>query len=166
MTKFGRFTFKGIKLFKIEEYLDKIKESFNENIPYIHNWANAVSNLMDYLNNHDFVQNEGYNTNDESINKFISRLKINVRENDNSNFLPIHKEEMTQQVNPLEQLVQNDITVQDLLTIYYRYAPNPITLQQLQPLSKNNLNSAKAKLIDQILAHARDGTFSSYIKGC
>mgnify|MGYP001129069056 CR=1 FL=1 len=161
MTKLERNDFKGIKLDKIEEYryIDKIKESLHENIPYIHNWANAVSYLRDYLNNHDFVQNEGYNINDESINKFISRLKINERKNDNSNFLPIHKEEMTQQqVNPLEQLVQNTISVQDLISIYNRYAPTPITEQQLQVMTNGNANAAKAYLINEILSHARDGT--------
>ena len=86
----------------------------------------------DYLSDHDFVQNEGRKINDEFTNKFISRLKINERKNDISIFLSRHKEEMTQQqVNPLDQLVQDTITVQDLIKIYTRYAPNTITEQQL-----------------------------------
>ena len=114
---------------------------------------------MESLNNNDFAPNEGYKINDESINNYISRLKINERKNDNSNFLPIHKEEMTQQQeNPLEPLVQNTITVHDLLGIYNRYAPNPLTEQQLQEMTNRNESLAKAHLINQILSHARDGT--------
>ena len=94
LTKLERNDFKGIKLYIIENYIDKIKKSLNVNMPYIHNQANAVSYLIDFLNDNNFVQNEGSNINDETINSFISRLnrKINPKVFDENNFLTFNKE--------------------------------------------------------------------------
>ena len=54
---------------------------------------------------------------------------------------------MTQEqetTNPLAQLVQDTITVNDLLQIYNRYSPNPITEEEAQRASHGDVNLAKA----------------------
>ena len=47
---------------------------------------------------------------------------------------------MAQQANPLEQLVANEMTVHDLLNIYKRYAPQPLSIQDVQANSHGDEN--------------------------
>ena len=163
MTKLLQKHFIGISMKDINNYIETINEYLNERIRKGVNWASAVKNLSTYLNEHDFVQHEGIAINDNTIDDFITRI-ISENKTDDLNFLPNNKldSEMNQgeqqQVNPLQQLVQNTISVQDLLGIYNRYAPEPISEQQLQAMTQGNADLAKARLIDQILLHARDGT--------
>ena len=147
----------------INNYIETINEYLNERIRKGVNWASAVKNLSTYLNEHDFVQHEGIAINDNTIDDFITRI-ISENKTDDLNFLPNNKldsemnQEEQQPVNPLAQLVQDTISVNDLIGIYNRYAPNPITEQQLQAATHGDLNLAKAQLINQILSRARDGT--------
>ena len=167
----------------INNYIDAINQYLEIDIKQGKNWTSAVKNLSDYLNAHDFVQNEGMAINDDTIDAFIARLQ-NENNNDNDtvdaidefttkiqtennnhnlNFLPDNKldQPMTQQpqpVNPLEQLVRNTISVQNLLDIYNRYAPNPLSMAQVQQLSGNDPDAAKAHLINEILLQAHNGT--------
>ena len=119
--------------------------------------------MLNYLNAHDFLSHEGIVIDDITIDDFITRI-ISENKTDDLNFLPNNKldsemnQEGEQPVNPLAQLVQDTISVNDLIGIYNRYAPNPITEQQLQAATGGNLNLAKAQLINQILSRARDGT--------
>lgn len=62
-----------------------------------------------------------------------------------------------QQINPLEDLVAHTISVQDLLNIYNKYCPNPISLSELESITHGDENEAKAQLINEILTAARDG---------
>ncbi len=64
---------------------------------------------------------------------------------------------MTQQVNPLADFMQNTLSVQDLLNIYNKYAPQPLTIQEVQRYSNGDVNVAKTELIARFLAAARDG---------
>ena len=108
-------------------------------------------------------QHEGIVIDDITIDDFITRI-ISENKTDDLNFLPNNKldsemnQEEEQPANPLAQLVQDTIGVNDLIGIYNRYAPNPITEEQLQAATGGNLNLAKAQLINEILARARDGT--------
>lgn len=163
MTKLLQKYFKGISMKDINNYIETINEYLNERIRKGVNWASAVKNLSTYLNEHDFVQHEGIAINDNTIDDFITRI-ISENKTDDLNFLPNNKldsemnQEEQQPVNPLAQLVQDTISVNDLIGIYNRYAPNPITEQQLQASTHGDLNLAKAQLINQILSRARDGT--------
>ena len=158
--------FRGITMKDINNYIDTINIELNEHIKKGVNWPNAVKNLMEYLNAHHFVENEGITINDETIDYFINRI-ISENKTDDLNFLPDNKldSEMNQEgqpqqrpVNPLEQLVQNTITPHDLLGIYNRYAPQPLTYEQAQAANGGDENLLKANLINQILSRARDGT--------
>ncbi len=163
MTKLLQKHFIGISMKDINNYIETINEYLNERIRKGVNWASAVKNLSTYLNEHDFVQHEGIAINDNTIDDFITRI-ISENKTDDLNFLPNNKldsemnQEEQQPVNPLAQLVQDTISVNDLIGIYNRYAPNPITEQQLQAATHGDLNLAKAQLINQILSRARDGT--------
>ena len=171
MSKLTRNDFKGISMKDINNYIETINEYLNERIPKGGNWSGAVKNLSTYLNQHDFLSHEGVEINDDTIDEFITRIN-NENNNNNLNFLPSNKlvqpmsqpqlqpQPQPQPVNPLEQLVGNTITVQDLLNIYNQYAPNMLSMEQIQQLY-NNPNAAKAYLIEQILSHARDGTLVS-----
>ena len=116
---------------------------------------------MKFLNEHDYINHEGDFVSKENIIKFINRIKTE-NNNDNLNFLPDNKIEvpMTQppQANPLENLVSHQITVRDLLDIYNRYAPNPMTMEYVQQQAHGSEDVAKTYLLNQILMHARDGT--------
>ena len=153
--------FKGITMKDLNNYIEAINDYLNVNIRKGVNWQSAVKILSDFLNEHDFIHHEGQAINDDTIDAFITRIE-NENKNDNSNFLPVNKldQSMTQPqpVNPLQNLVENQIGVQDLLNIYNRYAPNPITLQQAQANSNGDVNVAKAYLINEILRHAHNGT--------
>ena len=49
------------------------------------------------------------------------------------------------------------LSVQDLLNIYNKYAPEPLTIQEVQRYSNSDVNVAKTELIARFLAAARDG---------
>lgn len=159
MSKLTPKHFKGMKMKTINNYIDTINTDLGEKLPLGASFNGAAKTLRDYLNSHDFINHEGIEINDDTIDDFITRIN-SENKNDNLNFLPTNKidNEMTQAVNPLEQLVQNTISVNDLLQIYNRYSPNPITEQQLQQSTNGNLDLAKAQLINEILLHAKDGT--------
>ena len=64
---------------------------------------------------------------------------------------------MTQEVNPLADFMQNTLSVQDLLNIYNKYAPEPLTIEEVQRYSNSDVNVVKTELISRFLAAARDG---------
>ena len=53
--------------------------------------------------------------------------------------------------------MENTLSVQDLLNIYNKYAPEPLTIQEVQRYSNSDVNVAKTELIARFLAAARDG---------
>ena len=148
---------------ELNNYIDTINQYLETDIRQGKNWASAVKNLSDYLNAHDFVQHEGMAINDDTVDAFISRIQ-NENNNHNLNFLPDNKLEvqpMAQQqpnFNPLADLLERQISVQNLLDIYNRYAPVMMSMQEVQRNSGGNPDNAKAYLIRQILTHAYDGT--------
>ena len=149
----------------INNYIESINQYLETNIRKGVNWSSAVKNLSDFLNEHDFLNHEGTEINDDTIDAFITRIETENK-NVNLNFLPVNKleEPMAQQqpqqrpVNPLEDLLERRITVQNLLDIYNRYAPRMMSMQEVQARSGGNPDTAKAYLINQILLHAYDGT--------
>ena len=120
----------------INNYIDTINIELGEKIPKSNKWKDAATNLLNYLNAHGFRSHKGITINDDTIDDFITRI-ISENKTDDLNFLPNNKldsemnQEGEQPVNPLAQLVQDTISVNDLIGIYNRYAPNPITEQQL-----------------------------------
>ncbi len=94
MTKLLQKHFIGISMKDINNYIETINEYLNERIRKGVNWASAVKNLSTYLNEHDFVQHEGIAINDETIDKFISRLmeKMTPEYFNKMNFLSFNKE--------------------------------------------------------------------------
>ena len=156
MTEFKPYYIKRItSKAALNNYIDTINEELGTELFHGANRKAAAQVLINFLNQHDFLNHEGAEINDETIDEFITRIKTE-NNNDNLNFLPNNKLEqpMTQEeqaVNPLAQLVQDTISVNDLIGIYNRYAPNPITEEQLQASTGGNLNLAKAQLINQIL---------------
>ena len=159
MSKLTPKHFRGIRAKQINIYIETINEYLNENLPLGKSLVGAIAILKDYLNDHDFVLHEGIAINDETIDEFITRIISENKTND-LNFLPNNKlvNEMTQPVNPLQNLVQDTITVENLLDIYNKYAPSPISMEQIRDAAGDDVNFAKAYLINEILAHARDGT--------
>ena len=150
---------------QLNNYIETINNFLHENIPLSTSWRGTVSTLSKYLNQYDFINHEGIKINDDTMNDFITRIK-SENKNDNFNFLPTNKidNEMTQEqetTNPLAQLVQDTISVNDLLQIYNRYSPNPITMEELRQSTHEDVNLAKAHLINEILSRARDGTLVS-----
>ena len=165
MSKLTPKYFKGMKMKTINNYIDTINTDLGEKLPLGASFNGAAKTLRDYLNSHDFINHEGIEINDDTIDDFITRIN-SENKNDNLNFLPTNKidNEMTQEqetTNPLAQLVQDTITGNDLLQIYNRYSPNPITEEELQQSAHGDVNLAKAHLINQILSRARDGTLVS-----
>ena len=76
----------------------------------------------------------------------------------NQNFSTNQMEEQQQQrINPLEAFVGNTLTVTDLLNIYNKYCPEPLTMQQVYDNSHGDEDYAKAHLIEEILRAAREG---------
>lgn len=193
-------------------------------------WRQLASSLMNFLNEYEFANNEGFVVNDETIGTFINRVKqeetedlvddvINMTGNNlkdtinignsiphntgvnmnplknytpvvfsdntddliedvanmtsnnignsiiqNSNFSQSQMQQ-PQQINPLEDLLINTISVQDLLNIYNKYCPNPISIQQVQQNSQGNQDLAKAYLLNEVLKAARDGYLVKGIGG-
>ena len=165
MSKLTSKHFKGTNKKQLNNYIETINDYLHENIPLSTSWRDAVSTLSKYLNQYDFINHEGIKIKDDTIDDFITRIK-SENKNDNLNFLPTNKidNEMTQEqetTNPLAQLVQDTISVNDLLQIYNRYSPNPITEEELRQSTHGDVNLAKAHLINQILSRARDGTLVS-----
>ena len=161
--------FKDIRMKRVNSYIKLINEALNEHIYEAATRNGAAGNLMRYLNEHDYINHEGDIINKTNIINFIERVKSgnsnneSENKNDNLNFLPDNKldQPMTQQaqpVNPLENLVSRQINVRNLLDIYNRYAPNPLTMEYVQQQSGGNQDVAKTYLLNQILIHARDGT--------
>ena len=162
MTQLKEKDFVGISLKDINNYIETINEYLGARLNKGVVWKSGVKTLRDYLNDHDFVQYEGIAINDETIDEFITRILSENKTND-LNFLPTNKldNEMTQEqqpINPLANLVQNTITVRDLLDIYNRYAPQMLTMDEAKHYSGGDQDVAKTYLIDQILRHAKDGT--------
>ncbi len=100
----------------------------------------------------------------ENINEFITPeveepiSQNSVNNSSNFNFLPVQMQSnQPQQVNPLENFIVNTVTVDDLLGIYNRYAPNMLTGDELDEISGGNTDAAKAHLLETILTAARDG---------
>lgn len=158
--------FAGINTKDINNYIETINEYLNEQLPLSQSWPTAVATLRKYLNDHDFINNEGDKINDDTIDEFITRIN-SENKIDDLNFLPTNKlvsemeqELQPQQVNPLQQLVQGTITVQDLLNIYNKYAPHPLSMETVRQSANGNEDVAKAYLINQILSQARDGTLT------
>ena len=152
--------FAGINTKDINNYIETVNEYLNEKLPKSISWPTAAATLRRYLNEHDFINNEGDKINDGTIDEFITRINSENKIND-LNFLPNNKlvnEMNQQQVNPLQQLVQGTITVQDLLNIYNKYAPQALSMEEVRQASNDSEDTAKAYLINQILSHARDGT--------
>ena len=156
--------FSGIKLKDINNFIETINTYLNAQLPPSISWQTAAATLRNYLNDHDFINHEGDQINDDTIDHFISRIN-SENKIDDLNFLPTNKlvsemdqEVPPQQVNPLQQLVQNTITVQDLLNIFNKYSSQPLSMEAVQNASSGNEDVAKAFLINQILLHARDGT--------
>ena len=83
----------------INNYIDAINQYLEIDIKQGKNWTSAVKNLSDYLNEHDFVQNEGMTINDDTIDAFIGRIQ-NENNNDNLNFLPVNKLEVQPMSKP------------------------------------------------------------------
>ena len=160
MSKLTQKNFRGLRNKQLNNYIETINEYLNEDLPLGKSVASSTNVLKSYLNYHDFVQHEGVEINDDTIDEFITRIISENKTND-LNFLPnnkLNKEMAQQQPNPLAQLVQDTISVQDLLDIYNRYAPNPLSLNQMRAAAGDDVNEAKAFLINEILTHARDGT--------
>ena len=162
MTELLEKHFIGIKLKDINNYIETINDYLGERLNKGVVWKSGVRTLRDYLNDHDFVQHEGIAINNDTIDEFITRILSENKTND-LNFLPNNKldNEMTHgehPVNPLQNLVQDTITVRDLLDIYNRYAPQMLTMDDVKRLSGSDQNLAKAHLINQILLNARNGT--------
>ena len=154
--------FTGISLNDVNNYIETINIELNETLPKSFSWPTSVATLRKYLNKHDFIHNEGEEINDDTISDFINRI-ISENKIDDLNFLPNNKlvnemDQPQQQINPLQQLVENDITVQNLLDIYNRYSPEPMTMQDVYQNSNGNEHLAKAYLINNLLTRARDGT--------
>ena len=101
MTQLHQIHFVGITVKQLNLYIETINEYLNEHISIISNWKAAVKHLSDYLNEHNFAKHEGLVINDDTIDKFISRIQ-NENNNDNLNFLPDNKLEpmTTKSVKP------------------------------------------------------------------
>ena len=130
MSKLTSKHFKGTNMKQLNNYIETINNYLHENIPLSNSWRGAISTLSKYLNQYDFINHEGIEINDGTIDDFITRIN-SENKNDNLNFLPTNKidNEMTQEqetTNPLAQLVQDTISVNDLLQIYNKYSPNPV----------------------------------------
>ena len=162
MSKLTSKHFKGTNKKQLNNYIETINDYLHENILLSASSQGAVSTLSKYLNQYDFINHEGIEINDGTIDDFITRIN-SENKNDNLNFLPTNKidNEMTQKqetTNPLSQLVQDTISVNGLLQIYNKYSPNPLTMEEAQRASHADVKLAKAYLINQILSRARDGT--------
>ena len=99
---------------QLTNYIETINDYLHENIPLSTSWRDAVSTLSKYLNQYDFINHEGIEINDDTIDDFITRIN-SENKNDNLNFLPTNKidNEMTQKqetTNPLSQLVHHQIS--------------------------------------------------------
>ena len=109
MSKLNRNNFKGLKLDKLNKYIELINEKLNVTLHESPSWQGSVSNLMKFLNENNYIQHEGLRINDKSISNFISRLNNFQNKNDNLNFLPINKmnkSKIPQLINNVSQLNQ------------------------------------------------------------
>ena len=105
MPKLTSKHFKGTNKKQLNNYIETINDYLHENIPLPASWQGTVSTLSKYLNQYDFINHEGIEINDDTIDDFITRIK-SENKNDNLNFLPTNKieNEMAQEQetsNPL-----------------------------------------------------------------
>ena len=64
---------------------------------------------------------------------------------------------LNNKMNPLEQYIGNTVSVADLVDIYNRYCPVPLSMQEVRDNSQGDENVAKAHLLQEILKAAKEG---------
>ena len=174
------------KINELRDYLEKICDTFDiKDKPTSRRKDELIEYIIDILKQHSYiglwnttyidcflniynkpqlleiVYNENiqkYYIDDQIITLIENKTNLlNNFEQNNILFSIKTMEQQNQSINPLEQLVARTITINDLLNIYNRYAPQPLSMQQLLLDSQNDQDIAKAYLLNQILSHARDG---------
>lgn len=59
MSKLNRNNFKGLKLDKLNKYIELINEKLNVTLHESPSWQGSVANLMKFLNENNYIQHEG-----------------------------------------------------------------------------------------------------------
>ena len=70
MSKLTSKHFKGTNMKQLNNYIEAINDYLHEKLPLSASWRGAVSTLSKYLNQYDFIKNEGREINDDTINDF------------------------------------------------------------------------------------------------
>ena len=71
MSKLTPKHFKGMKMKTINNYIDTINTDLGEKLPLGASFNGAAKTLRDYLNSHDFINHEGIEINDDTIDDFM-----------------------------------------------------------------------------------------------
>ena len=81
----SKFTSKHLKETnkkQLNNYIETINDYLHEKLPLSASWQCAVSTLSKYLNQYDFINHEGIEINDDTINDFITRIKSENKNDD------------------------------------------------------------------------------------
>ena len=106
----------GVQMRDINNYIDTINEYLGQNIRKGKNWRDAAKQLLIYLDEHNFVQHEGSEINDDTIDRFISRI-LEENKTINLNFLPDNKLIKPMSVKPV---LHDDPVLNEYRDVYFR----------------------------------------------
>ena len=145
------------------EYIDNLyTEDFNNEIDSPLDIAFSDSDDLFYPDGeYDFSDDLPNKTNSSRQSEIIDSVN-NSQINNNDNIIlssiKTGMQEQNEYINPLEQLIAHTITLQDLINIYNRYAPQPTTAKKALQNAKGDENKAKAQILNDILLNAREGS--------